>query len=72
MWIIAFFGIATIYAEAVLAQKTRIKSKSGEVLGGPALGFFGCMVQANAVALFAMTGAVGLIFRTYAKKKKTL
>ena len=75
MWIIAFFGMATIYAEAVLAQKTRIKSKSGEVLGGPvyyittafkggfgkflagffavaiilALGFFGCMVQANSI-----------------------
>ncbi len=25
MWIIAFFGMATIYAEAVLAQKTRVK-----------------------------------------------
>ena len=35
MWIIAFFGMATIYAEAILAQKTRIKSGSGEVLGGP-------------------------------------
>lgn len=35
MWIIAFFGMATIYAEAVLAQKTRIKNEDGEVLGGP-------------------------------------
>ena len=34
MWIIAFLGMATIYAEAVLAQKTRI-IKDGEVLGGP-------------------------------------
>nr|MBQ6241924.1 alanine:cation symporter family protein [Lachnospiraceae bacterium] len=75
MWIIAFFGMATIYAEAVLAQKTRRKSESGEILGGPvyyittafkggfgkflagffaiaiilALGFFGCMVQANSI-----------------------
>ena len=35
MWIIAFFGMATIYAEAVLAQKTRIVQEDGTVLGGP-------------------------------------
>ena len=35
MWVIAFFGMATIYAEAVLAQKTRITSSDGEILGGP-------------------------------------
>ena len=35
MWIIAFFGMATIYAEAVLAQKTRIRDAHGNVLGGP-------------------------------------
>ena len=35
MWIIAFQGMATIYAEAVLAQKTRIKAENGEILGGP-------------------------------------
>ena len=35
MWIIAFFGMATIYAEAVLAQETRIKHKDGSILGGP-------------------------------------
>ncbi len=35
MWIIAFFGMATIYAEAVLAQKTRIVHEDGTVLGGP-------------------------------------
>ena len=34
MWVIAFLGMATIYAEAVLAQKTRIV-RDGEVLGGP-------------------------------------
>ncbi len=35
MWIIAFLGMATIYAEAVLAQETRIKGDDGEVHGGP-------------------------------------
>lgn len=35
MWIIAFFGMATIYSEAVLAQKTRIVHEDGTVSGGP-------------------------------------
>lgn len=34
MWVIAFLGMSTIYAEAVLAQKTRV-IKDGEVFGGP-------------------------------------
>ena len=75
MWLIAFFGMATIYAEAVLAQKTRIVESDGSIHGGPvyyikrafpnkfgtflsglfaialtiALGFMGCMVQANSI-----------------------
>ncbi len=35
MWIIAFFGMATIYAEATLAQETRIVEKDGQIKGGP-------------------------------------
>ena len=35
MWVIAFFGMATIYAEATLAQKTRIVDSDGTVRGGP-------------------------------------
>ena len=35
MWVIASFGMATIYAEAVLAQKTKVYAEDGEVLGGP-------------------------------------
>ena len=35
MWLIAFFGMATIYAEATLAQKTRVVEKDGTILGGP-------------------------------------
>ena len=35
MWIIAFFGMATIYAEAVLAQETRETQADGTVVGGP-------------------------------------
>ena len=35
MWIIAFFGMATIYAEATLAQQTRVKDEQGNIQGGP-------------------------------------
>ncbi|MBO5938782.1 MAG: sodium:alanine symporter family protein [Clostridia bacterium] len=35
MWIIAFLGMATIYAEAVLAQKTRVVNADGSIEGGP-------------------------------------
>ena len=35
MWIIAFFGMATIYAEAVLAQETKVVDEKGNVAGGP-------------------------------------
>nr|MBE6545382.1 sodium:alanine symporter family protein [Oscillospiraceae bacterium] len=35
MWIIAFLGMATIYAEALLAQKTKAADVNGNVEGGP-------------------------------------
>ncbi|MBE7078786.1 MAG: sodium:alanine symporter family protein [Clostridiales bacterium] len=35
MWIIAFLGMATVYAEAVLAQKTRVVGEDGSISGGP-------------------------------------
>ena len=35
MWIIAFFGMATIYAEATLAIHTRVIDKDGHIHGGP-------------------------------------
>ena len=35
MWVIAFFGMATIYAEAVLAQETRRVDEQGNAEGGP-------------------------------------
>ncbi|MEG1642310.1 MAG: sodium:alanine symporter family protein [Synergistaceae bacterium] len=37
MWVAAFFGMATIFAEAILAQTYKIKNEdTGEILGGPA------------------------------------
>lgn len=35
MWIAAFFGMATIFGEAVLAQKTKTRDANGDVIGGP-------------------------------------
>ncbi|MEF9991929.1 MAG: sodium:alanine symporter family protein [Romboutsia sp.] len=35
MWIAAFFGMATKYAEGVLAIKYRTKDKNGQISGGP-------------------------------------
>lgn len=36
MWVSAFLGMATIYAEALLAQKFKTTDESGQVVGGPA------------------------------------
>ena len=35
MWMSAFFGMATIYGEATLAQTYKTTLKDGEVTGGP-------------------------------------
>ena len=35
MWLSAFFGMSTIYGEAVLAQKYKTVDKNGHVTGGP-------------------------------------
>ncbi len=36
MWVSSFLGMATIYAEAILAQKFRTKDRQGQSVGGPA------------------------------------
>ncbi len=36
MWVAAFFGMATIFAEACLAQLYRTTDENGQVVGGPA------------------------------------
>jgi len=58
MWVAAFFGMATKYAEAILAIKYRTLDKKGEMCGGPM--FYierGLKVKWLAV-LFAVFGAV--------------
>ncbi len=65
MWVIAFFGMATIYAEAVLAQKTRIMGSDGMWHGGPVYyinkafpNFFGRFLA----GLFAVAATIALGF----------
>lgn len=36
MWVSSFLGMATIYAEAILAQNYKSRDKQGHVVGGPA------------------------------------
>ncbi len=36
MWISAFFGMGTIFSEAVLAQTYKVRGEDGQVTGGPA------------------------------------
>ncbi len=62
MWVIAFFGMATIYAEATLAVKTRKIDENGRIKGGPVYyihkaykGKFGNFL-ANFFALAAIMG----------------
>lgn len=67
MWVIAFFGMATIYAEAVLAQKTRVVAEDGTVHGGPVYyiktaykGVFGKILSVFfAVAIIIALGFMG-------------
>ena len=72
MWIIAFFGMATIYAEAVLAQKTRVVDEDGTVRGGPVYyirhafkGWFGKFLAGFfAVAAIIALGFVGAMVQS--------
>ena len=67
MWIIAFFGMATIYAEAVLAQDTKVVHADGSVSGGPVYyikrafnnGFGKFMAGFFAVAIILALGFMG-------------
>ena len=67
MWIIAFFSMATIYAEAVLAQETRVVDADGTVHGGPVYyikraftgGFGPFLAGFFAVAIIIALGFIG-------------
>ncbi len=72
MWIIAFLGMATIYAEATAAQVTRTKDSTGTIQGGPvyyithafkgALGKF--LAGFFAVAIIIALGLIGCMVQS--------
>ena len=62
MWITAFFGMATKYAESLLAVKYRVKDKRGEMIGGPMEYIekgLGWKWMATVFAIFGAIAAIG-------------
>ena len=72
MWMIAFFGMATIYAEATLAVKTRIVEENGKIKGGPVYyirtafqGMFGrFLAKFFAIAIIMALGCMGCMVQS--------
>ena len=72
MWVITFFGMATIYAEATLAIKTRRVDKDGTIHGGPAYyittafkgGFGKFLASFFAVAITLALGFMGCMVQS--------
>lgn len=63
MWVTAIFGLATKYAEAILAVKYRIVNEKGEMSGGPMYYLErGCKMKWLAVlfAFFAIVASFGI------------
>ena len=72
MWVIAFFGMATIYAEATMAIKTRGKAADGTIHGGPVYyittafkgGFGKFLATFFAVAIILALGFMGCMVQS--------
>ena len=72
MWVIAFFGMATIYAEATLAQKTRVKDSKGNIQGGPVYyitkafpnGFGKFLATFFSIAIIIALGCIGCMVQS--------
>ncbi|MDQ0213986.1 AGCS family alanine or glycine:cation symporter [Oikeobacillus pervagus] len=58
MWVSAFFGMASKYAEAVLAVKYRVQDETGEMSGGPMYYLERGLKQKWLGVLFAVFGAI--------------
>ena len=62
MWVAAFFGMATIFSEAVLAQLYRSKDEQGRIIGGPAY-YISCGLGSRSMgALFSVLCIIALGF----------
>ncbi|MDN3504509.1 MAG: sodium:alanine symporter family protein [Rhabdochlamydiaceae bacterium] len=58
MWVAAFFGMATKYAEGILAIKYRVKDKKGEMCGGPMYYLERGLKSKFLAVMFAVLGAI--------------
>ena len=62
MWVAAFFGMATIFAEAVLAQVYRARDAHGQIMGGPAFYISRGLHNKPLAAFFAFSIIIALGF----------
>ncbi len=62
MWLAAFFGMATIFAEAILGQLYRTHDAEGEVCGGPAYYISKGLGSKSLAALFSVLIIIALGF----------
>ncbi len=58
MWVAAFFGMATKYAEAILAVKYRLVDPKGEMSGGPMYYLEKGLGSKSLAVIFAILGAI--------------
>lgn len=59
MWVVGFIGMATKYAEAILAVKYRVQDDAGEMSGGPMYYLERGLRWKGLAILFAIAGTVG-------------
>ena len=62
MWLAAFFGMATIFAEATLAQVFRARDAHGQIMGGPAFYISRGLHNKPLAAFFAVSIIIALGF----------
>ena len=62
MWLAAFFGMATIFSEAVLAQVYRTRDSQGHVTGGPAYYISQGLGSKSLAAFFSVAIIIALGF----------
>ena len=62
MWLAAFFGMATIFSEAVLAQVYRTRDSQGHVTGGPAFYIREGLGSKSLAAFFSVAIIIALGF----------
>ena len=62
MWLAAFFGMATIFSEAILGQLYRTKDQDGKITGGPAYYIKHGLGSKQMAAIFSILTIIALGF----------